>query len=138
MKDLFEGGLLAIEAILDEATACPREEVIYEAAALLASFPVTPSLLQELGNVVRSDSRPIRRALVTRTLGYLQGMHEARRAILELALQDEDPEVRDRAAIALAEVGGPRSKELLQAALGRERSGVVRDSIREALAELST
>lgn len=137
LRSLLDGGLLAVEAILDEATACPRAEVIDEASALLARFPVTPPLLNELAKALRADTAPVRRALAVRALGYLPAPPEKRLPLLERALADEDPEVRDRAALALGEVGGPHAKRILQAALRRELSALVRESIQDALAEIS-
>lgn len=136
VERLLRGGRLAMEAILDEVATCSREEVLHEAAEVLAKFAETSALVAELGRVIVSVPTPVKRAVAVRALGYLPGASDERLQLLTQALADRDPEVRDRAALALGATRDVRALEALERAFADETIAIVRESIADALEAL--
>jgi HEAT repeat protein len=125
----------ALGPILATIIQTPRAEVVDEAEAVLTALGrESITLLRQLVDLVPRTAPPTARAALVQSLAGVRD--PTAKVAIEVALNDEAPEVRDAAASALARFGAHDSLPALQRRLQRERNAVVVASLRAALEEL--
>ncbi len=129
----FTGDEKAIEKTL---RSDPAWWVRYAAAAALGKARRTFAI-EALAQAAREDPQWQVRMQAANSLGEIGG--EPAAESLAAPLSDRDEGVRASAAMALAEIGGPKSLILLRRAAAQERSDfarqVINDSVRRVLAK---
>ncbi len=135
-RRLRDAGPLGVRALLDEAGRTPREEVLHLGAEALAKVCETSGGLDSVASEAMTHPNPVKRALAIRALGYLPEHGPAQVLVLQRALEDAHPEVRETAANALSEVGDAAALPSLRAALAREKTEYIADILRETIEEL--
>lgn len=127
----------AIEPVLIAVARTPRSEVADDAEAVLAAIGRrSNALLEQLVARLDQAPSPSMRAVLIRSLSHVGGPISATH--FEMALNDDDADVRDAAAIAIGQLGLRDAKPALARRLDREKNAVVRDSIKAAVEELET
>lgn len=127
----------AIGPVLETVARTPRAEIADDAEAVLTiivrrSHSVLNAFLVHLDRILPSAVR----AVLIRTL--FQVGKQVDQNLFETALNDDDAEVRDAAAIAIGQLGLGQAKVALERRLKREKNPVVIDSIQTAIDELTT
>lgn len=118
--------------ILATIVQTPRAEVVDEAETILTALGRESStLLRQLVDLVPRTASPTARAALVQSLAGVRD--QTAKLAIEVALNDEAPEVRDAAASALARFGALDALPALQRRLRRERNAVVLSSLRAAL-----
>lgn len=136
LRRLMRAGPAGVLAVLDEAARTPREEILHVAAETLAQLSESPSGFERIVLEAIGHPSPVKRALAVRALGYSCGTKVGGRVIIERALHDRHPEVREVAANALSELGDSAAAPALKEALRAERVDYIADALQEALDEL--
>jgi HEAT repeat protein len=107
----------AIGPILATIVQAPRAEVVDEAEAVLTALGrESITLLRQLIDLVPRTAPPTARAALVQSLAGVRD--PTAKLAIEVALNDEAPEVRDAAASALARFGAPDALPALQLGCG--------------------
>lgn len=132
---LASAGEDAIDPVLRAVMQTPRAEVTDDAEAVLAAIGRgSNALLEQLVARLDNAAAPSMRAVLIRSLSHVG--KPISRAHFETALNDDDADVRDAAAIALGQLRLRDAKPALARRLEREKNPVVRESIKSAVEEL--
>ncbi|MEM6789540.1 MAG: HEAT repeat domain-containing protein [Myxococcota bacterium] len=126
-----------VDVVLAAVEQAPREEVIHEAAEVLAEL-ADHRAAQSLCDLL-STASVVARATVARALGYAtsEGTHDLRRNALLAALTQSEAEVRDAAVAAVASLEDPAVVPALRDARDSAQEDYIREAIDETIDELT-